>query len=102
MCLVIWRMAAHWTMAAWWAGRRGGTVTITESDRISGHRTIGQPPNADSAPLSAVERAAVTKRRSASSELLPRDQMRVWMSAAKCGHRPAGCTRPGCSAARGE
>ena len=25
----------------------GGTVTITESDRISGHRTIGQPPNAD-------------------------------------------------------
>ena len=22
MCLVIWKMAAHWTMAAWWAGRR--------------------------------------------------------------------------------
>ena len=38
---------------------------------------------ADSAPLSAVEWAAVTKRRSASSGLLPRDQMRAWMSAAK-------------------
>ena len=29
--------------------------------------------------------AAVTKRRSASSGLLPRDQIRAWMSAAKCG-----------------
>jgi hypothetical protein len=38
---------------------------------------------ADSAPLSAVEWAAVTKRRSASSGLLPRDQMRAWVSAAK-------------------
>ena len=28
-------------------------MTITESDRISGHRTIGQPPNADYAPLGA-------------------------------------------------
>jgi hypothetical protein len=37
----------------------------------------------DSAPLSAVEWAAVTKRRSAGSGLLPRDQMRAWMSAAK-------------------
>lgn len=35
------------------------------------------------APLSAVEWAAVTKRRSARSGLLPRDQMRAWMSAAK-------------------
>ncbi len=40
-------------------------------------------PIADSAPLSAVEWAAVTNRRSASSGLLPRDQMRAWMSAAK-------------------
>jgi hypothetical protein len=40
-------------------------------------------PIADSAPLSAVEWAAVTKRRSAGSGLLPRDQMRAWMSAAK-------------------
>jgi hypothetical protein len=45
---------------------------------------------ADSAPLSAVEWAAVTKRRSASSGLLPRDQMRAWMSVAKSGHRRAG------------
>jgi hypothetical protein len=38
---------------------------------------------ADSAPLSAVEWAAVTKRRSGGSGLLPRDQLRAWMSAAK-------------------
>ena len=38
---------------------------------------------ADSVPLSAADWAAVTKRRSASSGLLPRDQMRAWMSAAK-------------------
>jgi hypothetical protein len=49
---------------------------------------------ADSAPLSAVEWAAVTKRRSASSGLLPRDQMRAWMSAAKCGRLCTGrCAR---------
>jgi hypothetical protein len=51
--------------------------------------------NADSAPLSAVEWAAVTKRRSASSGLLPRDQMRAWMSAAKCGHGLVGCVPVG-------
>jgi hypothetical protein len=38
---------------------------------------------ADSAPPSVVEWAAVTKRRSAGSGLLLRDQMRAWMSAAK-------------------
>ena len=38
---------------------------------------------ADSAPLPVVEWAAVTKRRSASSGLLPRDQVRAWVSAAK-------------------
>jgi len=29
-------------------------MTITKSDRISGHRTTGQPPNADSERLAAV------------------------------------------------
>jgi hypothetical protein len=39
--------------------------------------------HAQAAGIPAVEWAAVTKRRSASSGLLPRDQMRAWMSAAK-------------------
>src|SRR4029077_7035017 len=53
---------------------------------------------ADSAPLSAVEGAAVTKRRSASSGLLPRDQVRAWVSAAKA----SAVYRSVCSAGRGE
>jgi hypothetical protein len=69
-------------------------LLLLHSDTNSGNHLY--PAHiADSAPLSAVARAAVTKRRSASSELLPRDQMRAWMSAAKCGNRLVGCTRRG-------
>jgi hypothetical protein len=48
-----------------------------------GRRSRRYAHNADSAPLSGVEWAAVTKRGSAISGLLPREQMRARMSAAK-------------------
>ena len=66
----------------YWRGCPSRTA-LTERDSPRPARRSRSEQIADSAPLSAVEWAAVTKRRSASSGLLPRDQMRAWMSAAK-------------------
>ncbi len=59
-------------------------MTITKSDRICWSRAARSAPNADSAPLSAVEWAAVTKRRSASSGLQP-EALELWR---QLGDRP--------------
>jgi hypothetical protein len=58
-------------------------ISATQSENVASEEATRHAQMADSAPLSAVEWAAVTKRRSAGSGLLPRDQLRAWMSAAK-------------------
>jgi hypothetical protein len=58
-------------------------ISATQSENMISEEATRHVQIADSAPLSAVEWAAVTKRRSAGSGLLPRDQVRAWMPAAK-------------------